>query len=184
MAEHFKSKFILGLTVVLIALFLIFKGIPPKEEKINSVQTTQKVIALTFDDGPHPIYTPQLLDILSKNNVKATFFMIGASIKKYPLIVKQVVAKGHAIGNHTYTHPLDLTVCTEPRIIRELKDSQSIIRQVTGQQVFIFRPPRGIINKKVVKIIKKNGYQTILWSVCGDKHQTIQPSINGEVCCK
>lgn len=177
MAQHLIRKCIFGLIVILMGFLLVFRGSQRKEDEIYSIQTNRKVIALTFDDGPHPIYTPQLLDVLSKYDIKATFFMIGISIKKYPFIVRQVVAKGHAIGNHTYTHPFNLTFCLTAQIIKELKDCQSIIRKVTGQRVFIFRPPRGLFNKEVVQIAKKKGYQTILWSVCGNNQRANNPRL-------
>jgi peptidoglycan-N-acetylglucosamine deacetylase len=171
MIRHSINKYILGLMVFLIGFFLVLEDNHQSKDMIYSIQTRKKVVALTFDDGPHPIYTCQLLDILSKYHVKATFFMVGASIKKYPFIVKQVIAKGHTIGNHTYTHPFNIAVCSKTQIIKELNDCQTIIQKLIGQPVFIFRPPRGLFDKEVIQIVKKNGYQTILWSICGNNRK-------------
>lgn len=169
-----KYKNILVLIVLLMGTFLVLKDNQRSKDIVYSIQTDKKVVALTFDDGPHPIYTGQLLDILNKHNVKATFFMIGASVKKYPFIVKDIIAKGHAIGNHTYTHP-NMATCSRTEIIRELNECQLIIRQVIGRPVFIFRPPRGLFNKDVIRIAQKSGYQTILWSICGNNRNAKNP---------
>jgi peptidoglycan/xylan/chitin deacetylase (PgdA/CDA1 family) len=176
----FKIKCILGLILTVIGICLIFGKNHQNKSVLYSVQTCKKLVALTFDDGPHPIYTSQLLDILNHYQVKATFFMIGSLVKRYPFIVKQVIANGHSIGNHTYTHPLNMAVCSKSQIVKELTDCESIIRRLTGRRVFIFRPPRGLFNEKVIRIAQKNKYRTVLWSVCGDKRRLNNPKLMAE----
>ena len=84
---------------------LCFSFRPPFGRNIVRLNTDQRVVALTFDDGPSPPYTDQLLEVLAKHNVKATFFMIGNRIEKHPETVRSVMAEGHQIGNHSYSHP-------------------------------------------------------------------------------
>jgi peptidoglycan/xylan/chitin deacetylase (PgdA/CDA1 family) len=96
---------------------------------VYRVPTQEKVVALTFDDGPHPEFTPEVLDILKKENVKATFFMIGERMEKYPEIVKEVMKQGHLIGNHTYTHPSDIEADTQAQVIRELEKCEEVIER-------------------------------------------------------
>jgi peptidoglycan/xylan/chitin deacetylase (PgdA/CDA1 family) len=163
------SKWIFGAILFGMGFALVFFINRPKTDIIYSVETRQKMVALTFDDGPHPVYTGQILDILRKYHAKATFFMVGVSMKTYPFLVEQVIAAGHSIGNHTYSHPRNLAVCSKPKIEKEIQDCQKVIRKLTGESVLIFRPPRGRLNRKVVQIAKKNGYQIVLWSICGDR---------------
>src|SRR5580765_6669100 len=90
-----------------LAFFLLIFSCAAYAEK-DTVRTKPLpgTVTLTFDDGPSPVFTPQILAILKKYNIKATFFMVGASAKKYPELVRAVLADGHAVGNHTWTHPM------------------------------------------------------------------------------
>jgi peptidoglycan/xylan/chitin deacetylase (PgdA/CDA1 family) len=137
----------------------------------------EKVVALTFDDGPHPIYTPALLKVLDHYGVKATFFMIGKYMEKYPEIVKQVAADGHAIGNHTYDHPYSLARDSPAQIIGELEHCEEIIERLTGRRTHIFRPPRGMYSGRVVELANAEGYRTILWSISADHHEAPTPEL-------
>lgn len=175
-----KKPLILGFIVVSIAIFLIFAQSSGGKKVIYSVHTQQKIVALTFDDGPHPVFTPQLLDILYKYHVPATFFMIGSSIRKYPDIVKQVIAQGHSIGNHTYTHPLNMAVYSKGQIVKEINNCEAMIKQFSGGRTFIFRPPRGRFNQKVVEIVQAKKYQMVLWSACGYKGRVDTPKLMAE----
>jgi peptidoglycan/xylan/chitin deacetylase (PgdA/CDA1 family) len=172
-----NNKYLLGLIVFLVIIFLVISEKNLNEGIVYSIHTRKKVVALTFDDGPHPVYTNQLLDILKKYNVKATFFMVGTSMKKYPFIVKQVVAKGHSIGNHTYIHPNNIAAYSENRISKELDNCQAVINELTSQRSFIFRPPRGIFNREVARIAEESGYLLVLWSICGDNRRAKNPRL-------
>ncbi len=112
--------------------WIFFK--PPFGKNIVRLNTGDRVVALTFDDGPKPPYTDQILDILSKHDVKATFFMIGNRIEKHPETVQRVIAEGHQIGNHSYSHPV-LGFCPPAYIQREIERTDKLIRQagVTGE---------------------------------------------------
>lgn len=121
-------------------------------------------IALTFDDGPHYKYTEQILDILDKYNVKATFFVIGCNAKQHSDIVKEVYKRGHEIGNHTYSHP-HLSSCSCEKLCEEMKKASDIICDITGQRPTLFRPPEGKCTHEVVNCARSNGYKVILWSI-------------------
>lgn len=112
---------------------------------------------LTFDDGPHPEVTPQILDILSRNNARATFFCVGANVEKYPDVYKRVLAEGHSVGNHTYSHVNGWKTSLE----NYLDDTEKCAKVV---QSGLFRPPYGRITKKHYNQIRKK-YRVMLWDV-------------------
>src|SRR6185312_17561707 len=99
-----------------------------------------KQVALTFDDGPDPKVTMQILETLEKYNAKATFFMLGSRVEYYPEIAKHIADAGHELGNHTWNHP-DLTKASVEKIRDEINRTSSIIENVTGMQSTVFRPP-------------------------------------------
>lgn len=142
---------------------------------VQRVMTNEKLVALTYDDGPNPTFTPQILKILDKYNVKATFFMIGKKMEQNPGIVKQVVAHGHAIGNHTYTHPSNIELLSPEQIKQEINKCEDVIFRQTGDRPHIFRTPKGLINGTVATIAEDEGYETILWTVSADHHDAPTP---------
>lgn len=144
---------------------------------IYRVPTNQKVVALTYDDGPEPVYTPQLLRILDQYHVKATFFLIGKQMDLYPDIVKDIAARGHAIGNHTYTHPKDIESDTQSQIARELEQCESTIERLTGQRTHLFRPPKGLLDGTVFFVAEEQDYKTVLWTVSADHHDAPTPEL-------
>ncbi len=125
--------------------------------------TERKLIALTFDDGPHYKYTEEILDILKKYGVKATFFMIGANAEKHPHLARRVFSEGHEIGNHTYSHP-HLKGLSENDIQKEIEASSAVIEKITGSRPTLFRPPEGFCGKEVTAAAENMGYTVILWS--------------------
>lgn len=128
------------------------------------VSTDEKVIALTFDDGPHPTLTPQILDVLDEYDAKATFFVVGSMAKAYPSVLKEVSRRGHEIGNHTYTHLAESTGGCE-KLKKEIIDTELTILEVALQQTKLFRPPTGYICKNAVKMTGELGYKTIVWDI-------------------
>jgi peptidoglycan-N-acetylglucosamine deacetylase len=122
-----------------------------------------KQVALTFDDGPHPKYTPQLLAILRKYNAKATFFVVGKQSELYPNLVKQEVAEGHSIGNHTYHH-INLTKIPQEDVATEIKACGDVIRHITGRAPHLFRPPGGDYDNNVAIAAEALGYTMVLWT--------------------
>lgn len=141
------------------------------------VPVREKVVALTYDDGPHPKFTPEILAILDRYHVKATFFMIGRQMDKYPGIVREILAKGHVIGNHTYTHPANIEADTSAQVIRELEECEKVVERLSGKRAYLFRPPRGLVDSTVFNIAREEGYQTVLWTVSADHHDAPTPRL-------
>lgn len=123
---------------------------------------SEKAIALTFDDGPNEPYTSQILDILNSYGVKATFFAVGKNVEYYPEVAQRIVAEGHVLGNHTYTHKA-LTEF-DPPDYSELDKTQKAIYEVTGVKPHLFRPPYGRKTPWELEYVKKKGMLTITWS--------------------
>lgn len=122
----------------------------------------EKVIALTFDDGPWPQSTAQVLDILKKNNIKATFFIVGQNLKVHPDLGKRVVNEGHIIANHTWHHWYHYM---NPQTSAfEIDNTSNLIYQVTGVKTTLFRPPGGIKTNGPYNYAKNQKYATIMWS--------------------
>lgn len=132
---------------------------------ITHVDTGQeKLVALTFDDGPDPRFTPDVLDILAKKKVRATFFVIGESVKRFPGLVEQAVLEGHEIENHTYSHP-ELDQGEPISFYEELNHCERVITQAAGRCPVYFRPPKRLYNQEVIQTAERNGYQVVLWTV-------------------
>ena len=123
----------------------------------------RKQIALTFDDGPHPAYTPQLLAILKRANVKATFFVVGELAAKHPDLIRAEIAAGHNVGNHTFHH-VNLTKIPLDRVNTEIVTCGKVLQQITGKRPDLFRPPGGNFNRKVAAIATNLGYTSVLWT--------------------
>jgi peptidoglycan/xylan/chitin deacetylase (PgdA/CDA1 family) len=121
-------------------------------------------LAITFDDGPNPAITPKLLDLLDRHDAKATFFLIGRFVRECPEIVREIVARGHVVGNHTDTHP-NLLWLSRGKIERELFPCSDSIAQVLGKLPNWFRPPFGMRNPWVVSEAEKLGCQTVMWTL-------------------
>ena len=113
---------------------------------LDTNKPTQKRIALTFDDGPHPRQTREILDVLDKYGVKATFFVIGVNVQNYPGIITEVLRRGHEIGNHSNTHS-HADKLNETTFRNEISTCENAIFKETGKQSRLFRPPEGAINE-------------------------------------
>lgn len=122
-------------------------------------------IAFTFDDGPNRIFTPQLLDLLKANDIKATFFVVGSKAEKYPELIARMHAEGHLIGIHNYVHKANW-VMSPWKIRRDLQKSSSIIEKITGERPIYYRPPWGLMNVFDFFLMKK--YKIIHWSVMAE----------------
>lgn len=123
-----------------------------------------KQVALTFDDVPDPRFTPQVLDILKEEGVKATFFVVGSRAKKHPDLLARIKREGHAIGNHSYNHPqfnkLNLVEFRD-----QIERTNKIIKSITGQEPRLIRPPYGEINEEQLRWARKNNYKIVNWNV-------------------
>ena len=120
------------------------------------VKPLSGTVALTFDDGPSPIYTPKVLAILKENHIKATFFVMGWAAKKYPALIRQMIAQGHAVANHTNSHK-DLTRLSSKQLYAEVVGAKEKIRGVLGKPPVCLRPPYGKGNKRVAAYIRQQG---------------------------
>ncbi len=121
-------------------------------------------VALTFDDGPSPRYTPAILDVLREKGVKATFFVVGKHVEKYPEIARKIVLDGHEIGNHTYSHR-DLVPASQRTVLREINQAEQVIEKICRVKPSLFRPPRGLYSESVRQLVVEQGYTMVLWSV-------------------
>jgi peptidoglycan/xylan/chitin deacetylase (PgdA/CDA1 family) len=142
-------------------------AVPPAGVRLSysQVNTTQPVVAMTFDDGPHPSLTPRLLDILKARNIKCTFFVIGRNAKAYPHIIRRMIAEGHEIANHTWSHP-SLTSRSDAQIRQELKQSEDALLAIANYRPHLIRPPYGAVNARIKQLMYDEfGYSTIMWSV-------------------
>jgi peptidoglycan/xylan/chitin deacetylase (PgdA/CDA1 family) len=121
-------------------------------------------VALTFDDGPDSRFTPQVLDVLKKHRVPATFFLLGARARAMPEMTRRIQAEGHVIGNHTYWHP-NLPKKSLDRLDWEVRQTEEAIQAITGKRPTLFRAPYGAIDSKRVERLGVMGYSVIGWSV-------------------
>lgn len=125
------------------------------------INTDEKVIALTFDDGPHKKYTPDILDILDKYNAKATFFIVGENAEKNPELALRIHEEGHELAIHTYTHPFRTNVSN---LMKEIKQTHATIYGITGYVPVLFRPVEGQYTDSMIDAIAKEGYKVVMWS--------------------
>lgn len=130
----------------------------------QGVEPGTKQLALTYDDGPNDPYTHQLLEVLAKHDAKATFFLIGRYVKQRPEIVREVVAAGHEVGNHTWNHPLLIThSAAETR--RQLTETQKAIEDACGVTPTLFRPPFGGRRPGTFGVVRDLGLTPVMWNV-------------------
>ncbi len=134
------------------------------ERIVWNVKTKEAKIALTFDDGPHPETTPQILEILEKFRVLATFFLVGKHIVAHRKIAEAVVKGGHEIGNHTYSHAL-LPLVPDKQIRKEINQTHELLRKLDGHLPRFLRPPQGAFTKRTLDIVEELGYKTVVGDV-------------------
>ncbi len=120
-------------------------------------------IALTFDDGPTPAWTPRLLEMLDRRGVKATVVLVGRFAAKEPALTRRIAEGGHAIGNHTWTHP-NLARMARTRVREELRRTKDTLEQITGQAVRLFRPPYGARRPYVLRTARGLGMTPVMWN--------------------
>ncbi len=141
---------------------------------IWSVAVTDPVAAITFDDGPDPAYTPRILEALDAAGVHATFFMMGHCVQRWPDLAREVVARGHEIANHTWTH-LNLSFESPERTEEEMVRGTQLIEDTLGVRCRYFRPPRGQLTGSTIRYAADLGQDTVIWSVTRGVHGTGTP---------
>jgi peptidoglycan-N-acetylglucosamine deacetylase len=138
---------------------------PAHTEVIRNVPTSQKVVALTFDDGPSATFTPQVVELLKRYHAKGTFFVIGSRAQQYPELIHAELRARDEVANHTYSHVV-LEHQTERKIHEELERGHEAVSCIDDHGAsYLFRPPRGRYNKRLSRIAGEAGYKTILWSI-------------------
>lgn len=158
-------RLISGLTAILICLtqdsgYLKAEIRKPYRRHNNS----ERKIALTFDDGPHKTYTPEILDILDEFGIKATFFVVGCNCEENPEIVLREISSGHEIGNHTYSHPR-LSRIKQERLMSEIIKTENLLFELSEYRPKLFRPPEGVYSLTVSKTLERLDYTPVLWTV-------------------
>lgn len=128
-------------------------------------QTEEKIIAITFDDGPDPIQTPKVLKVLRERHIPACFFCIGNKIKGNEELLRQIIKEGHSIGNHSFSHSGYFPLYRLKRMHYDLITCQQELEKVTGQPVQWFRPPFGVTNPTIAKAVRKLGVTPIGWNI-------------------
>lgn len=154
---------ILLLSLALIASLRIEQGF--YMQSLCRIKTNSKEVALTFDDGPHPQYTPKLLDLLYEKKIQATFFVIGECAKKYPDIIKRMAEEGHTIGIHSYYHKPSFTFLSRLAVINDLKKSKTLLEKIAGYDISLFRPPYGVTNPNIAGAVKVLNLQSVGWNI-------------------
>lgn len=179
-----KSGMIKAFILIAAALVLyvpLFAGYKARAVAADSMADDRK-IAITFDDGPHPYYTEQLLDGLKERGVKATFFVMGKHVEENPELVERMYSEGHLIGNHTYSH-IQLNKSNGDTFKEELVKTSELIEELTGQEVQYVRPPYGTWDKKFEKELNMF---PVLWTVdpldwCSDNVVGIVQKVTSKV---
>ncbi|MCE1249090.1 MAG: polysaccharide deacetylase family protein [Firmicutes bacterium] len=123
-----------------------------------------KVVALTFDDGPFPLYTPLLLDVLKRHGIKATFFVNGIYAERFPQIIEDIYLDGHEVGNHTYSHKHISSLSPEELDV-ELGKTEAALKKIAGRETKLMRPPGGQISKDSCKLVADRGYTIVMYSI-------------------
>jgi peptidoglycan/xylan/chitin deacetylase (PgdA/CDA1 family) len=150
-------------------------------------------IALTFDDGPHPVHTPQLLQVLEQYQIKATFFWLGVNVEKFPEIAREVYRRGHAIGLHGYQH-ISFPTLNAIQLKESLEKTQEAITKackINGNLIKNVRPPNGLVMPETINLLKQWDYRIIMWSVVPEdwvkpgvslvKNRVLQQTRNGSI---
>jgi peptidoglycan/xylan/chitin deacetylase (PgdA/CDA1 family)/glycosyltransferase involved in cell wall biosynthesis len=135
----------------------------PRHVLMTGGPTSGRSVCLTFDDGPHPEYTPRLLDVLKERDVCATFFVIGSQAERHPEIVRRAVEEGHAVGNHTFSHG-DPSATPTRRLIEEVRRTDDLLRRLTGRAPRLFRPPHGKVTAEKLWRLWRDGQTVVLWN--------------------
>ncbi|WP_177181207.1 polysaccharide deacetylase family protein [Parapedobacter koreensis] len=141
---------------------------------IHNGDASHRQIALTFDDGPHPVYTPQVLTLLEKHAIQATFFCIGRQVDQHPAVARELHKQGHTVGNHSYTHGAAIDFNTKAQWLEEIQRTDTAITNCVGRRPRFFRPPYGVTTPHLAGALKKSGHSVIGWRV--RPYDTVQRS--------
>ncbi|WP_405107646.1 polysaccharide deacetylase family protein [Paenibacillus sp. FSL K6-1217] len=146
-------------------------------DMIWEVRTSQKVIALTFDDGPDPLETDSILEVLHEYHAKCTFFAIGKRIAAYPDVARRVINEGHELANHTYNHVYFKKPVSGEQIQKELALTEKEIMKISGRHSSLFRPPGGMYDETLIDVSNSMGLKPVLWSWHQDTRDWNRPGV-------
>lgn len=163
------NKHRLDFFLMFFACILLLQGTTPHVHAsplgvYHSHENAANKIALTFDDGPHPRYTMEILSVLQEYGIRATFFFVGENVLYYADTARAVAQAGHEIGNHTYSHARPDKL-DRADLDRELRQCEEIIQRVTDTSPKLFRPPQGNWNSNVYALARERDYDIILWNI-------------------
>lgn len=164
---------ILAISLIYIFQFEVLQTRNPAPYSMG--RTQEKVVALTFDDGPDPSYTESILNILKEKQVSATFFVLGEGVEANADLLRRMLKEGHEIGNHGYTHDYSQRY-SQYKTLDEIRRTDKVVYAATGIHTYYYRPPGGLISKSQTENITRNGYEVILWSA--DSQDWRKPGIN------
>lgn len=128
-------------------------------------KTDRKVVYLTFDDGPHPPETERVLDVLRERGARATFFLIGSKVSGNVSVLRRMLEEGHALGLHTYSHAGTFPLLSFDKMLADVNEGKRAVESVAGKRISLFRPPFGVTNPTIAKVIRTLGLQTVGWDV-------------------
>lgn len=128
-------------------------------------KTDRKVVYLTFDDGPHPPETERVLDVLRERGARATFFLIGSKVSGNEAVLRRMLEEGHALGLHTYSHAGTFPLLSFDKMLADVNEGKRSVESVAGKKISLFRPPFGVTNPTIAKVIRTLGLQTVGWDV-------------------
>jgi peptidoglycan-N-acetylglucosamine deacetylase len=146
------------------------------DDRVWRVHTERRLIALTFDDGPYPFYTPLLLHVLDRSHVHATFFCVGRSAQEFPDLMDRIIESGDDVGNHTFNH-IKLSGLSITQIADQIIEANAILASFVGHRIDLFRPPHGRYDRRVLEVASAMGYRTILWSDSPEDTKDISPAL-------
>ncbi len=156
--------------IVLVVIFLLTWGSIRVQadfylRSVCSGEGNTRAVGLTFDDGPDGLVTPMVLDILKENKVKAAFFVIGSKAQMHPDIVERIDREGHIIGGHSYSHHFFFDLFSSRRMEQEMRHTAEVILNITGRNIRLFRPPYGVTNPTVARVVKDLKLTSVGWSL-------------------
>jgi len=161
----FTGIFLLGFGTYNVALHPHMNKWKKEKLVVTIVKTSEKAVALTFDDGPDPSRTPAVLDSLKKHNAHATFFVIGNRAEKQPDLLKEIAAQGNEIANHSYSHSYSNFASNKDEIFKdEIDTANALISKITSQKPTLFRPPGGYLSDNLVELAKKENLTIAYWT--------------------
>ncbi len=187
-SSRLKACFVLGAMLVIAGLFAFSSHSHARPanrmlgDYVKHVQTAEKVLALTFDDGPNEPYTSRVLKILRDNNVRATFFLIGENANYFQDSAREIVREGHVLGNHSYSHPFFLAVEPSKYEAKQIDSCEHVIEATTGVHCMLFRPPKGLYTPWLLHTLAERGITCVGWSEDGsDWHNLSSSQIAGRI---